>query len=117
MLLPCCRAHQLCTTCKRGGAKCAASPTGDADADDDPAEALDLEGREAGGTRAAGRLAAVHVVTAAEAAAGGFDIADVVLPLPGARIRYPDHDTAQACRNSACAGWGPAQTLPHNVWR
>jgi hypothetical protein len=56
---------------------------------------LDLEGREAGGTRAAERLAAVHLVSAAEAAAGAFDVADVVLPLPGSRIRYPDHDTAQ----------------------
>lgn len=48
--------------------------------------------------RAANRLAAVHVVTAEEAAAGAYDIADVVLPLPGARIRYPDHDTAQVCK-------------------
>lgn len=78
-----CRSHRIVT--------CA----DDADPVADAADAIDLEGREAGGTRAAGRLAAVHVVAAEEAASGAFDIADVVLPLPGSRIRYPEHDAAQ----------------------
>lgn len=41
---------------------------------------------------AAGRLAAVHVVTAEEVAEGKFTIQDVVLPLPGARVQYPKHE-------------------------
>jgi hypothetical protein len=93
--------------------------TGEADADEDPAEVLDPESREASGTRAAARLAAVHVVTAAEAAAGAFDIADVVLPLPGARIRYPEHDTAQVCPKcvSCTAPWLAQTLFPQEIWR
>lgn len=53
------------------------------------------EGPDAGADRSAGRLAAVHTVTAADLAAGTYGIADVVLPLPGSRIRYPEHSTAQ----------------------
>ena len=45
--------------------------------------------------RSTERLAAVHVVTAAEAAAGTFSIEDVVLPLPGAKVEYPQHESAQ----------------------
>ena len=45
--------------------------------------------------RSTERLAAVHVVTAAEAAAGNFSIEDVVLPLPGGKVQYPQHETAQ----------------------
>jgi tRNA pseudouridine13 synthase len=43
---------------------------------------------------AAGRLARAHVVTAADAAAGRFSAADVVLPLPGSQVRYPAHAAA-----------------------
>lgn len=69
--------------------------------------------------RAAGRLAAVHTVTAEEAEAGSYDIEDVVLPLPGARVRYPQHDTAQvgAARNSWTLGgstW-PGLQLPSSL--
>ena len=56
---------------------------------------LDPESAEAGGLRTNDRLSGVRVVTAEEAAAGLFDIEDVVLPLPGLRIRYPEHETAQ----------------------
>ena len=45
--------------------------------------------------RATGHLAAVHVVSEEEAAAGVFSIDDVVLPLPGSCISYPEHATAQ----------------------
>ena len=37
----------------------------------------------------------VHVVTVEEAAAGAYGIERVVLPLPGASVRYPEHATAQ----------------------
>lgn len=94
-------APPVCKIVKRQATEAACTcAAGDADAEDDAAEALDLEGREAGGTRAAGRLAAVHVASEAEAAAGAFDVADVVLPLPGARIRYPEHITAQVCHKA-----------------
>lgn len=62
----------------------------------DDSDAIGSEGgREEGMRRAALRLAAVHVVTAADVAAGTYGIADVVLPLPGSRVRYPDHSTAE----------------------
>eukprot|EP00878_Enallax_costatus_P019895 GHUV01021006.1.p1 GENE.GHUV01021006.1~~GHUV01021006.1.p1 ORF type:complete len:667 (+),score=201.67 GHUV01021006.1:67-2067(+) len=41
---------------------------------------------------AASRLAAVHIVTEAEVAEGRFSIQDVVLPLPGGRVQYPQHN-------------------------
>ncbi|CAM9571786.1 unnamed protein product, partial [Phaeothamnion confervicola] len=47
----------------------------------------------AAASTAAGRLPAVHVVTEAEAAAGAFSTADVVLPLPGFLVEYPSHST------------------------
>lgn len=50
---------------------------------------------ETSAKRTTGHLAAVHVVTADEAAAGVFSIDDVVLPLPGSMISYPEHSTAQ----------------------
>ena len=40
----------------------------------------------------AGRLGAVHVVTEAEGTAGGYSIRDVVLPLPGSKVQYPEHE-------------------------
>ena len=42
-----------------------------------------------------GRIAEAHVVTEEDAAAARFSIDQVVLPLPGCRIHYPRHDTAQ----------------------
>ena len=47
--------------------------------------------------RTTGHLAAVHIVTEEEAATGAFAINDVVLPLPGSCIMYPEHSTAQVC--------------------
>ena len=44
------------------------------------------------------RLPQVHTVTADEAHAAAYSIDDVVLPLPGSRIRYPAHATAQVPR-------------------
>ncbi len=52
-----------------------------------------------GGERSSTRRAAVHVVTEEEACSGAYSIQDVVLPLPGGQIQYPeyreagDHDT------------------------
>ena len=45
--------------------------------------------------RTTGHLAAVHIVSDEEAAAGMYSIDDVVLPLPGSCISYPEHATAQ----------------------
>lgn len=42
-----------------------------------------------------GRIPEVHLVTEEDAAAMRFSIDQVVLPLPGCRIQYPRHDTAQ----------------------
>lgn len=48
-----------------------------------------------------GRLAAeAHVVTEEEAAAARYSIDEVVLPLPGCRVEYPRHSTAQVSRNA-----------------
>lgn len=40
---------------------------------------------------AAARLSSVHTVTEADAAEGRFSMQDVVLPLPGSRVLYPQH--------------------------
>jgi tRNA pseudouridine13 synthase len=40
----------------------------------------------------------VHVVTAAEAAAGAYGLADVVLPLPGFAVRYPENASGEVYR-------------------
>lgn len=55
---------------------------------------------------AAARLAAVHVVTAEEAAAGTYSITDVVLPLPGGQVQYPQHAAGWElyCRLAAADG-------------
>lgn len=50
---------------------------------------------EASDKRTTGHLAAVHVVSDEEAAAGMYSVDDVVLPLPGSCISYPEHATAQ----------------------
>ena len=51
-----------------------------------------------GGERSSTRRAAVHVVTEEEACSGAYSIQDVVLPLPGGQIQYPeykeDYDTS-----------------------
>ena len=48
-----------------------------------------------------GRLAAeAHVVTEEEEAAARYSIDEVVLPLPGCRVEYPRHSTAQVSRNT-----------------
>ena len=47
--------------------------------------------------RTTGHLAAVHIVTEEEAASGAFAIDDVVLPLPGSCITYPQNSTAEVC--------------------
>ena len=56
---------------------------------------------ETSGKRTTGHLAAVHVVTEDEAAAGVFSVDDVVLPLPGSMISYPEHSSAQVPLASA----------------
>lgn len=53
--------------------------------------------------RSTERLAAVHVVTAEEAAAEAYSIEDVVLPLPGGKVQYPQHETAQVKPAALCA--------------
>jgi len=49
--------------------------------------------------RTTGHLAAVHVVSKEEAESGAYSIDDVVLPLPGSCISYPQHASAQARDN------------------
>ena len=46
--------------------------------------------------RSSARRAAVHAVTAAEAASNAYSIQDVVLPLPGGQIQYPVYHTADS---------------------
>ncbi len=61
-----------------------------------------------GGERSSTRRAAVHVVTAEEACSGAYSIQDVVLPLPGGQIQYPeykeaqDHDTSHQVLHFLC---------------
>jgi hypothetical protein len=59
-----------------------------------------------GAASAAGRLSSVHIVTEAEAAAGKFSIRDVVLPLPGGHVQYPQHAAGWQlyCRMAAADG-------------
>ncbi|KAF6264278.1 pseudouridine synthase [Scenedesmus sp. NREL 46B-D3] len=73
-----------------------AAAAGDGDGGDDAA----------GAASAAARLSSVHVVTEAEAAAGKFSIRDVVLPLPGGRVQYPQHEAGRQlyCRMAAADG-------------
>lgn len=54
----------------------------------------------------------MHVVTAAEAAAGAFTMEDVVLPLPGGKVQYPQHQTAQVAKTALHAATAsPSPTL------
>ena len=64
---------------------------------------------EASDKRTMGHLAAVHVVSDDEAAAGMYSVDDVVLPLPGSCISYPKHATAQVlhrCPDHVCKHMG-----------
>lgn len=49
----------------------------------------------AGGERSSARRAIVHVVTAEEASSCAYNIQDVVLPLPGSQIQYPEYRDAE----------------------
>ena len=49
--------------------------------------------------RSTGHLGAVHIVSKEEAESGAFSIDDVVLPLPGSCISYPQHTSAQVRDN------------------
>jgi tRNA pseudouridine13 synthase len=66
----------------------------------------DTPGGELDGSSAAARLAAVHRVTAEEAAACKFSIADVVLPVPGSQVLYPHYSAGWPlyCRLAAADG-------------
>ncbi|GLC42432.1 hypothetical protein PLESTM_001332600 [Pleodorina starrii] len=55
----------------------------------------------AAGTSAARRLALVRVVSEADVAAGRYSVFDVVLPLPGTEVLYPDHETGAWIRKAA----------------
>ncbi|KXZ46445.1 hypothetical protein GPECTOR_43g881 [Gonium pectorale] len=81
-------------------------------AEADGADAEAMEGAEedvhatntsggGGGGGAAARLAAVRVVSAADAAAGRYSVYDVVLPLPGTEVLYPQHETGHFMRQAA----------------
>ena len=48
-----------------------------------------------GSERSSTRRAAVHVVTEEEARSGAYSIKDVVLPLPGGQIQYPEYKEAE----------------------
>ncbi|KAK9908622.1 hypothetical protein WJX75_000533 [Coccomyxa subellipsoidea] len=63
-----------------------------------------------------GRLAAeAHVVTEEEAAAARYSIDEVVLPLPGCRVEYPRHSTAQVYRDLAAKDGISLDSTPHGV--
>lgn len=53
----------------------------------------------------ADRLAAVHVVTAEEAEQSVYSIDDVVLPLPGHKVVYPEHGTAAVYQEVSWLAW------------
>ena len=60
-------------------------------------------------------LAAVHVVTAEEAAAGVWQIDDVVLPLPGSAVRYPEHSTRDVYSTLAAQDGVSLDLSPHGT--
>ncbi|GFR51214.1 hypothetical protein Agub_g13586, partial [Astrephomene gubernaculifera] len=79
---------------------------GDGDVDYEMEDAAAAEGAEGAAsakttTSAAGRLSAVRVVTEADVAAGRYDVFDVVLPLPGTEVSYPEHETGAWMRQAA----------------
>ncbi len=57
----------------------------------------------------------VHVVTESEAASGVYSMRDVVLPLPGWQIEYPQHASAQV-RPGACAALGGWCDVCKGMW-
>lgn len=69
----------------------------------------------AGLSSSAARLAAVHVVTAEEAAAGRWSLSDVVLPLPGPAVLYPQHGTGQLYQQLAGADGVDLSAVSHGV--
>ncbi|EIE24990.1 tRNA pseudouridine synthase D [Coccomyxa subellipsoidea C-169] len=87
----------------------------------DAAEAAPEEEAEAADEQLAqqperGRLPAeAHVVTEEEAASARYSIDDVVLPLPGCRVQYPRHATAQVYRDLAAKDGIPLDSAPHGV--
>lgn len=63
----------------------------------------------ASGERSSARRATVHVVTAEEASSGAYSIQDVVLPLPGSQIQYPEYQDAEGERVGGGEGQGGHQ--------
>lgn len=55
----------------------------------------------------------VHVVTVEEAAAGAWRMEDVVLPLPGSEVLYPQHGTADVYLQLAAADGVSLDSSPH----
>jgi hypothetical protein len=47
------------------------------------------------------RLSSVHMVTSEEVEQGRWSITDVVLPVPGSKVQYPAHGTAQVYAEEA----------------
>ena len=84
-----------------GGELAAENESGGGGGGDGDADAVDGRGAS---------LQDPHVVTAEEAAAGKYCIDDVVLPLPGSQVRYPENDSAQAsaCHRARCSLHGLA---------
>ena len=69
---------------------------------DEAAEAAELAAASPGGISSSRqRLAAVHVVTRAEARAGRWHMRDVVLPVPGRLVSYPAHATRRVYAEAA----------------
>ena len=71
--------------------------------DDDAEKASGAKDRGKGGhkpKRESRGFPAVHVVTEEEAASGAYDINDVVMPLPGVFVQWPQHKVGlkEACR-------------------
>lgn len=58
-----------------------------------------------GATSAAQRLFRVKLVTEEDVAVGRYSIFDVVLPLPGTEVQYPQHETGAWIRE-VWGGWG-----------
>jgi tRNA pseudouridine13 synthase len=79
---------------------------------DDAVAAEAVDGEEAEVQDLAGE---VHVVTAEEAAAGAWRIEDVVLPLPGSEVRYPQHASSDVYRQLAERDGVSLDSSPHGV--
>ncbi|CAD7703369.1 unnamed protein product [Ostreobium quekettii] len=61
------------------------------------------------------RTKQVHIVSSEEALAGTYGIEDVVLPVPGSRVIYPEHDTALVYSSLAAESGLALKECPHNV--